>query len=262
MPVPGRGGLLDLPEIRTSDANKLRRDGVWPGDDFAGAKIFTLSGTVVAELSHDTLDTLLEQFTAAMTHGQEDDLVFWLPGIYGGQQRRISARPRRRSITLDEASRGMVAWAVEFHASDPRVYEEDIHEGTSTLPTAGGGLQFSLVFSLVFGAVSTGGSIDAPNDGTAPAPVWARIDGPCANPVLLLANTGEYLSFNISIAAGDWLEVDFANHTAMLNGTASRFANIVNHGWWMLQPGDNEIQFRASTQTTALLTVRWSSAWM
>jgi hypothetical protein len=253
---------MDMPEIRTSDASKLRRDGVWPGDDFAGAKVFTLNGHIDAEMSNDGIDSLLEQFVAAMAHGAESDLTFWLPGIYGGQERRISARPRRRSINLDQATRGWVSWSVEFHASDPRVYEQTIHEDTSTLPTAGGGLQFNLVFSLVFGAVSQGGSIYAANDGTTPAPIWARIDGPCANPVLLLANTGEYLSFNLSIASGDWLEVDFANHTAMLNGTASRFANIVNHGWWMLQPGDNEIQFRASTQTTALLTVRWSSAWM
>jgi Phage tail protein len=262
-PVPGRNGLLDLPDIRTSDANKLRRDGVWPGDDFAGAKSFVLSGHIDAEMSASSgLDVLLNAFTSAMTHGKEDALTFWLPGIYGGQQRRILVRPRKRTLNIDEATRGWASWAVEFHASDPRIYEEAINQATSVLPTAGGGLQFSLRFPLVFGAVSTGGSIFAVNNGTAPTPIWARIDGPCANPVLILANTGEYLAFNMSIQAGDWLEVDFANHTALLNGTSSRFSTITNQGWWLLLPGNNEIQFRASTQTSALLTVKWSSAWM
>lgn len=260
--VPGRQGLSDLPDVQRNDMPRLLQVGEWPGDIFPRGRTFTLTGHLDDELSDLSLDQLVVQFLAAMVPGVEAPLTFLLPGVFGGGERITNCRPVKRAVNLDNASHGWLGWAVEFHATDPLVYESVENSAESGLPTSGGGLVFPLDFPLFFGDVSEGGTILAVNSGTFPTPPTIRLDGPFNDPSITLVETDETLELNLGVAVDEWLDIDFRNHTVMLNGTASRFPFVVQHDWWSLPVGTSEVQFRASTQTEALLTMKWRSAYM
>jgi hypothetical protein len=70
------------------------------------------------------------------------------------------------------------------------------------------------------------------------------------------------MSFDITIADGDFLWIDTETRSVLLNGTASRFPNKSSNDWIDLQPGVNEITFRASTPSAASMTMSFRSAWV
>ena len=261
-------GLLDMPEIRSADRQRLRRHGLLAGDDFAGQRDIEVSITLDGNTLDNTgFSAAMDALLAATRPGlAELPLTYQMPGVHGGGQRRVNARPRGRHIASTEAER-MNAKVLEvvilFTATDPRAYDDALQTGTSTLPTAGGGLTFSVTPNLVFGAVSTGGSIFALNAGTFPTSPTFRIDGPVTNPRIENLTSGLTLSLTITLATGEFLLIDSEARTILLGGTASRYSSLaVGSSWFSLDPGTSEVRFRATTPTAAQLTMTWRSAWL
>ena len=261
-------GLIDMPDIRSADRVRLRRHGDLAGDDFAGQRDIEVSilvdGTALDGPTYTAaMDALL---TATRPGRAEMALTFRIPGVAGGGDRQVLARPRKRTIPLEPERYG-IAQAPEvtvlFTATDPRIYDAALQTGTSTLPTAGGGLTFNVTPNLVFGAVSTGGSIFALNAGTFPTSPTFRIDGPVTNPRIENLTSGLTLSLNITLGVGDFLLIDSEARTILLGGTASRYSSLaVGSSWFSLDPGTSEVRFRATTPTAAQLTMSWRSAWL
>jgi hypothetical protein len=256
-------GLLDLPEVRAADRALLRRHGLLPGDDFLGGRAVA----VTLEVQEDdpaafgrALDDLLAAFRVGPS---EEPFVFQFPGVAGGGRRLLHARTRKRSAPLDLSFLyGTARVEVELFATDPRIYDATERTSASTLPSAGGGWNFDLTFPATFGAVSQGGAIVAMNDGTFPSPPVFRIDGPVVNPRMENLATGEVLDLFIELAAGEFLVLDTEARTVLLGGTASRYSRLsATSTWWDLEPGRNDVTFRASTPSSASLSMTWRSAW-
>lgn len=257
-------GLLDTPELRSSDRQRLRRHGLIPGDDFLNGRTITVTFEVFGE-DQATFNEAVERFQGALVPcDDEAPLYFRIPGVAGGGKRLINCRPRRLSMPVDlDFFYRLPLATVQFYATDPLIYEGTEQSAISTLPTAGGGLEFDLTFDAVFGAVSTGGTIAATNEGTFDTSPVFRIDGPVTNPRIENVTTGKVLSFTGTIPEGQYLLVDVDARTVLLNGTASRYSWIDRDAvWWDLPPGTNEVTFRASTTTEATLTMTWRSAWV
>lgn len=256
-------GLLDLPALTTSDTQRLRRHGLTAGDDFMGSREVTLTLEAWSEDS-TSQSALLGSLAGVLAPGEaEAPLVFRLPGVAGGGVRRIGARVRKYSSPQNlDYLYGLPVVTMTLEAMDPRIYDNAASTVATTLPSTGGGLGFPTPAPLTFGAVSTGGSIAAPNAGNIATPVVFRVDGPCVNPTITNVGTGAALAFSVSLAAGEFLLVDSATRSVYLNGTANRYNTITSAGWFDLAPGVTQVDFRASTATSSTLTATWRSAWV
>jgi len=71
------------------------------------------------------------------------------------------------------------------------------------------------------------------------------------------------LSWDLDLAAGQYLDVDVDRRTSLINGQVSRSGAMTSRGWFDLAPGHSDIAFSASSFTPdAMLTVTARSAWL
>ena len=255
-------GLDDLPELRTSDTPRPQDHGEYPGIDYAAGRTVDVALTVTAATDAAFRAAIQALEDATILRTAETALSFQNPGM--ASPRRVNARPRRRSIPndWDHVFRiGRVA--LQFHATDPRVYDDNQSSSSTAAATSGGGRTYNRVYNLTYAAGGAGGSITATNNGNFPTRPTARIDGPVTDPRIENVTAGKFLQFSgLTLAAGDWLDIDFANRTVLLNGTASRYGFLTStSSFWELAPGANEIKF-TSGSATGTLTLTWRSAWL
>lgn len=116
--------------------------------------------------------------------------------------------------------------------------------------------------------VLVGGSLVLTNLGTTDTSLRARIDGPAVEPRLVLGRpdgTVQILSFDLDLAAGQWLDIDTAARTALLNGLAgSNQRGVADWGMdpYPVQPGPNTLRFASAVYNpTAQITAEHRSAW-
>jgi len=110
-------------------------------------------------------------------------------------------------------------------------------------------------------SISNGGSVDVP---------WvARIFGPITAPELILGKTQERVVFktSLTIAAGDWLELDSHNRTALVNGLAGspRYShlNFPATDWWLLPPGLSTVSlYGTGTSTSTQAEITWRDSFL
>ena len=258
-------GLLDLPDLQTSDRLRLRRHGLYPGDDFVATRAVTVAFEVdapeVADLN-TTMSTLLELTRPGL---EESPLSLQIPGVAGGGLRRVNVRPRRRVVPVNlDFFYGLPIVTIQFVATDPRIYDGTPWLVLTALPSGGGGLLFPATPPLTFVASSDTGDVNAENDGTFPVSPIIRIDGPITDPTIENLEAGKTIELSIVVASGDYLLIDTEARSVMLNGTASRYSELTaTSEWWALEPGSNTIRFRSSTNTEdAVLSLSYRSAWL
>ena len=256
---------LAVPPVRTADTTLQRRHGATAGDDFLGGRGVVLGIEVLANAAGEDVDVLAAALQGALIPGQSDVVLeFQLPGRAGGGRRRITGRPRAHSDPHDlRRAHGIPTLLIEFFAPDPRIYDATPDSVTINLPASGSGSSFPWTFPVNFGGTSESGAIVVTNEGNFESLPVFRIDGPVVNPEIENVTTGETLSMTIEIGASDYLEIDTSEPSVLLNGTASRFPNVDTASTFpTLAPGDNELRFRASTDTAATLEIDWRSAWI
>lgn len=257
-------GLMDLPEVLTSDAHRLKANGLYAGDDHLGGR----SVTVVIEVwgDEDTFDAAMSALMGVTRPGDhEKPLVFRIPGVAGGGLREVHCRPRKRNITVGRDFYYKIPIVtVDFYATNPYIFSNE--QGEEYIGLAGGGtlgLLFDLEFDASFGGLPTDGHASCVNEGSVDAYPIITITGPCVNPRIENASASKSLGFDLTLADGDELVIDTYERTVILNGTASRYNTIeVGSQWFSFSPGNNTVRFTASTLTTATAAIRWRSAWV
>lgn len=262
-------GLKDRPEIRSSDRTRLRRHGMLPGDDFVGGR----SVIVDIEVNGDTdtaFQTNVDALDLALQPGNpEGVLTFKIPGVAGGGVRRMYARPRKIALPIEQSFYYRLPIAsVEFFATDPRIYDNTEQSPSVSLAVSVSGRPSgNFVWNLTWGGPSTSNVIQAVNSGTFSAPCVIRFNGPVTNPQVENITAGKSLKLTadggITIASGDFLEIDTDARTILLGGTASRYSKLSSDSsWFDLAPGLNELRFIGSTAGSPSMQVTWRSAWL
>ncbi len=255
-------GLADIPDVRTGDMTRLRRHGESPGDDFLSGRTVVL--TVEIEADTDTaFNAAVSALSAATRPGLAEDAIFFrIPGVAGGARRYFYGRARRRSlpVALDFYYRIPTA-VIEFRATDPRLYGDAITLQTS-LPAIIGGWQFPEVPPITFGSSGTTGNISTVVDGTFSTPPVFRIDGPITSPSIFHVQSGKTLALNLTLASGEFLIIDADDRTVLLGGTASRYSSLTSPQFFDLEPGQNDLQFRAAVTSAATLSLTYRPAWV
>jgi hypothetical protein len=139
-----------------------------------------------------------------------------------GTQWRIRLRAEQGSAPL--TSPGHQKVQLGWRAPDGVMESLAEEMGTAdAVPTDEGGFAFDLAFDLIFPASSAVGSVTVFNRGSTAVRPLLRLYGPCTDPRVENQTTGERLVFTgLTIAAGDWLEIDCRDSTARLNGLASQ----------------------------------------
>ena len=259
-------GLADAPEVRTSDLARSARDGFFAGDDLHGGRTIVITVQIYSWAEAD-FAAAVQAFRAAFQTGGavEYPLSFQLPGIGDGGVARINCRCRRRALPLTPVYWAQAVTAVvELFATDPRIFS-DVEQTTSVVLqlAEGGGHVWNQVWPNDWGPYTPPSYAFATNAGAVEADVAYRIDGPVINPVIENLTTGATFSVGLTLDTGEYLLLDTAARTVLLNGTANRY-HAVDAGstWPTLAVGANVVRFSADTDTDALLTMTWRDTWI
>lgn len=203
---------------------------------------------------------LHQQLAAAFAPSHEDIELRW---VTGGTEFLLRGRPRMVDPRVRTLGRGQIVTKTGFVALNPTIYSGTLHSEVLTLPIVTGGLTVPLTAPFSIGATVVSGRTSVTNAGTATVGLTTRFDGPVVDPRVTVVANGVVttLKVMVTLAAGQWLDVDTAARTVYLNGTASRRGNA-SGGWPVLPPGTHDLAFDASAyDASAQLTASWRDAW-
>lgn len=256
--VTSENGWSSTPPVRVELVNRPQRDGAFDAPSFRGARVITLDGTAIAP-DIGTKERARDRLAAVLADGSRlVELVVHEHLVTRRALVRLSAPTK-----IADTTPYTFDWSLQLTAPDPIRYGVAQHSALCGLPQPGAGLGFPLVtWPLDFG-VSVEGSMALVNAGTVTTwPVWT-VTGPCNQPVIRHATSGQALGFGLSLLEGDVLVVDVAARTIRLNGASRRAALLPGSAWFGLAPGTTGVEFDAvRTDTPAVLSATWRDAWI
>lgn len=241
-----------------------------PGSSFESPRTVDLDMMVEASTASELvtrLDALFAAFQPSIT--AELPLVFGLPGQ---SNRRIVCRPRAGDSELDPsdwASKSEEV-ALRLEASDPAIYADSESTLELTPYASSGGLSYPVTYPKVYPGGGSGGGSVAANAGDWETWPTITIDGPSTGTMNLVSvenvTTGLTLALTanggVAMSAGQQLIIEMHPRSIAFSTGASRYGKH-SGDFWPLQPGNNELRFRATgTTTAAKATVAWRSAWI
>lgn len=134
-----------------------------------------------------------------------------------------------------------------------------------------GGLAFTLMLPTMFAGRSTRLNKVIQNKGDVETPLTFEFPGPCLNPKVINADTGEFIKVNRYLAANEKLIIttEFGNKRVTLqnldDGTTQNAFNFIdiNSSFFQLQPGDNQLSYDADQgKETAKVVIRWRNRYL
>ena len=254
-------GVYETPDVRTSDVDRSRAHGQWPGVDLLGGRAIT--ATLQANVPLDNPQWAGLQAALRAT-GDELPLVLQLSGFAGGTTVRANCRVRRLAVPVDvdRYQFGVPQVVVEWWATDPRFYADTETSASASVQSPEGvGLTFDATFDLTFGGPLPSGVMNVNNDGNFPAPWVMDLEGPLTDPRIEHVTSGATLDLSGVVQAGQVLRVDSLARTITVDG-ASRYSWVQPRSQWFdLSPGANQVRVAAQAGSgSGTLTFR--SAWI
>lgn len=240
--------------------------GTWTGAEWADQRAVSIRLVTVAA-DHGQWLALHQELAAAFAPIADVNEQVELRFVFGGREYLLFGTPRLVEPDLKAVASGRVPTRCDFVAQDPRIYSGELHQVATGLPTFQGGLLVPLVVPFTVAGVQLGGRETLFNEGTADAGLFLRLDGPLQEPRVTLQRpdgTVATLRFDITLAAGQWLEVDTAAETVFLNGlpTASQLGRTAGE-FFLLPPGTSTLRFAhgGNHNDDARVTVSFRDAW-
>lgn len=164
-------------------------------------------------------------------------------------------------------------WSIQLTAPDPRRYDLSWTRVQTGLPIdsatgldfvgLGSGLDFDTT-GLHFGSGSMSGTVMLTNKGTAPSQPILTLQGPLTNPTI--ATQGGSITYNGTLAAGEYVVIDPADPSVLKGGTAnvSHLVNPANFTAFTVRPGTTltvGLSHTGPSTDTGTLVVDFRSAW-
>ncbi|MFI8929087.1 phage distal tail protein [Streptomyces sp. NPDC053474] len=263
----GLTGWEELPGLESSDANRPAGHGGWPGTQWAQPRTVTAQVWLAPDPDGGP-EAALAALRALRSATAVRDDEQWLAVRIHGETLAVRARVVQRVVPTDRqflATR-LAKATLQWKAMDPRRYASVARRATVGLPRREPGLTWPLAWPLNWGTPGAVGEVTVENTGSAPAHPLISVTGPCAVPRLALHDDGTWLEYGLTLSSGDVLEIDTADGTVLLNGTASRrhtaTVGSAPEELFTLAPGANRLSFRAESGDADLAsaTVAWRSA--
>jgi hypothetical protein len=246
------------PQSNVNFTTRGRGHGATSTDPYHSPRFMTIEGLVSApDLAG--LDAAFYRLAAAVTLGQFQMVVAEAAGV-----KQVAAQ-RQGEVITTYLSNKLGKYSILIAAKDPFKYGDAITASTA-LPSSSGGLTYPITYPLVYTGVSTSGVISIRNPGSDPSPVYLRIDGAIPAGGWSVNHLGQQvtLSFASSLAlgAGEFVTVDMQRREVLAQGQAARNGYVTSRGWFLLDPGRNDISFSSvAYDPTALLTLTTYPAW-
>lgn len=259
-------GWHDGAAVRSDAVYYPAQQGAFPLPALRGERVITVAGWIQAP-------------TRALAANVADALAGILSDGRFGEFRFTDTDQELRRATVRLSDTPKVAWdkhreidyQLTFFAPDPRKYGAQ-QIGSVRLPAQqapGSGLDYggadALVYPLAYGetAVVVTGSVRVDNRGNAFYHPMLRLAGPMTNPIIT-SDTGAELHLDLTLAQGQWLDIDCAGRRVLANGVASRRYAVRAVGDWLaIPPGGTALHIRDDDYNPgALMTVWYSTgAW-
>lgn len=251
---------------RTTQTDKRAwAHGSWSGRELIDEVVVPIRVFIDTDTPADFL-AARHQLAAAFKpseDGTDGELQF----RFAGQDYVMFGRPRMIDLENPELLLlGKTFVKAAFVALDPLIYSAIEHQQVLGLPSVSGGLAAPVTAPFTVGATVTSGRATISNAGSESSAVKLRIDAFGTSLVeprvtVLTAGVATVLRCNLTLTAGQWLEIDTGARTAYLNGTSSRRGNV-SGGWPLLPAGSSELAFDAGVYSAAAqLTAIWRDAW-
>lgn len=258
-------GLVGLPDIDPSDLPKVGQSGMIRGRDFWRGRTVTILIDVYAD-DDASYTAAMSALTTAFGYSMTDDapLTFTIPGVAGGQPAVWYGRTLKatQSLPLGQLGTHTGQFLVELHGTDPLKYGTTTHTVSLSINVGAGGFTWPLVWPLVWAGAGGGHGTVVTNAGNAPAAPVVRLIGPLVNPDITNLNTGQVISLNLTIALGEYVDIDFAAHSVLLNGTANRYPNLLRAEWFTLAPGNTTVVLTADSGSTGTAEITWKDSYL
>jgi hypothetical protein len=254
-------GLLDAPDIRTSDKELLQRDGLIPGNDYLGGRVFTIDLSIL-----DPDVNLPDAMAMFKPGGTERAFRFAFPGVAGGRG-YVACRVRKRDIKVDMLHvRGAAKVSLELAASDPLLYSDVEQIDRVNPPTPRGGTRmFPMRFPFKFVqpvALRAAASAAVNNGNTATWPKF-RMVGPMLRPSIENKATGAKIELDMRLPSGEVLEINTKRREVLHNGANVFGAVTPTSEWFALEPGVNHLELNAASGYEGMYAeATWRSAWL
>jgi hypothetical protein len=250
----------DSPEVRAELQQREGDHGAWSAPVYLGERPITLGGTVTAP-DAPSLDVAREQLLAAAS--LTDTTVVVYEAVPKQATAHRSGKPLWAYVTDTIAT-----YSVLLTAQDPRRYDVNEQSGSTGLPVATGGRPTPYTPPYTLTATTVSGEIDAVNSGSFETRPVIVIDGPVSQPQVLAAmpdGSVRPMTYSQDLGVGDELVIDVDAKSCVLNGAVSRRRFLTLPLGWPVIPAGSTVAFTFAAVTysaSALLTVRWRSAWI
>lgn len=259
--------LQDLPEglrhpsIRESDQPLQNRHGILDSVSYYGARRISLTGKIIAS-TQSTRKTLEEnlreifQLDGVQTGDNPSYYTLYMTDE-DGEEKQMDVKVSRGVEFSKEAGNTYIRdFIVELKAKNPvwlsqTLYTETVDQGKSsstlTLPTF---LPITFGSSFLNEATITNGG----NFATFPV---ITITGEGENPTITNVTTGQSLTINLTLAAGDEVVIDCENGTVTYNGADALSYLDSSSQFLALAAGDNTIQVTDDTPASLDIDVEF-----
>ncbi len=258
------GFLLDkhegfgMPTVRVDMKDRGHYHGASFGYAFYGKRALTIEGEIVGmdiddyaekrQLLAETFDIMKgEQTLYVETH---TGLVVQMDVILGNS---VELPYEKGKMVRSKFQLNLIGAKPFFEGAMLNTVDVNIFEG--------GG--FSIPFAVAL-AVNVGDDTSEaiPNAGNGRVFPIITIHGACSNPTITNANTGQTLSLTRDLEAGEYVEIDTYNRTAMLNG-ATNITHQISGDWILLKAGSNDVRLAmTSPDETAKAVFSWRDAYI
>lgn len=248
-------GWHGSPAPRTNVIDREQSDGTFDGPTFQPGRVVALDGWVEAP-SQTVLVTAMDQLAALLVAGSRTDVLI---GAEVSLSRQLTVR-RDGETLIDPVNMLTATFSILLYSSDPVKYSTTLNHVTTGLFTGSNGQTFPRAYPRAFGNLGNQGFATLHNAGNLnayPVLTITNPSSPLVNPrVRRVGDTQVGLA--LTIAAGDFLVIDTANQTVLLNGVASRYTSITaDSDFFACPPGDSQILFTSDGGSGALLDIAW-----
>lgn len=252
--VPG----LELPNVRIFSYDL-------PGENFGlhtnalyGKRSFALQGMVIGIDAEDFIAKRNAFITALNILSGPQALTFTLSN---GQTKQITAVLTMLDFKPQPGIPVAAPFNASFEAAFPYLESTTLYTTSMGLALPGGGKVPPDTMPAAIGKGS-GQASQITNSGNAPTYPTARISGPITNPAIHNANTSSELRFELTLASGEYLDIDYKRKTVIDHTGRNRYATL-SGTWSSLPPGTTVMKLIAeSTDIAAQLAVSWRDSFL
>ncbi|MFB4294786.1 hypothetical protein ACBI99_44655 [Nonomuraea sp. ATR24] len=227
-------GWRDSPPIISGNVDQPLGHGSYPGQPYAGERI--INWATLLKAPRDQVGQLVRDLIMATGVPQSEEegyLVIWdfdddQPYLVQAHLTNRQPGPVNRQARL-----GLMRGALQWTASDPRLYSVIRHSAT---------IPINVETAIL-------------NDGNDSSPAEFRIPGPVTTPQIENLTTDRVIGFNLTVAAGETLVIDVKNGNVTI-GDANKLSTLIDGSTsvkdFVLGAGSNRLYFTAEAGGTVM----------